>query len=342
MHSVKENVGGSWVLPPIVTFLLFLSHALIPLVTGSLFSGACCGSHLPSCPRESHLSLEHLSTAEWVPSQNYKWWSRTDKMSQERRLLTRYFITLKGHMKRLLILTMLLLQISVPLSRDLNIWLPPDLPCPLGWDSLSSGYRQPSHEPKVSGRPLGDSHLASEIRDVFMPSAARDFSLFSKGGWQIGLNSHAKPHQLVEASSQNVLNWNTCGHSVGISLKRWYRFPLRPAVSSRLWESSAENDSSAGILWARLSKGQGEGGGGCPEFARWDNSSHSGRQLCSRLECSAAAADILLHEPQFSFSLLTLFLPLAQRGGLIVPIAQQQLTLQPCRHCAGDLALAAL
>lgn len=49
--------------------LLLLSHALILSVTSSLFSGDCCGSHLPSCPRESHLSLEHLSTAEWVPLQ---------------------------------------------------------------------------------------------------------------------------------------------------------------------------------------------------------------------------------------------------------------------------------
>ena len=179
MHSVKENVGGPWVLPQIFTFLLFPSHALILSVTSSLFSGDCCGSHLPSCPRESHLSLEHLSTAEWVPSQNYRCWSGTDKMSQQQRQLIRCFITHKGHMKCLLIFTMFLLWMSVPLSRDLNIWLPPDLPSPLGWGSLSSGYRQPSHEPEVSGRPLRDSRLVSEIRDVFIPSATYDFRLFS-------------------------------------------------------------------------------------------------------------------------------------------------------------------
>ena len=42
-------------------------------------------------------------------------------MSQQRRLLIRYFLTHKGHRRRLLILTMLLLQMSVPLSRGLNI-----------------------------------------------------------------------------------------------------------------------------------------------------------------------------------------------------------------------------
>lgn len=42
-------------------------------------------------------------------------------------------------MESLLILTMLMLQISVPLPIHLN-WLPPSPPFPLGRDPLTPGY----------------------------------------------------------------------------------------------------------------------------------------------------------------------------------------------------------
>lgn len=54
-------------------------------------------------------------------------------------IMTRYIIRLKCHTERLLIIIMLQLQMSVPLPRYLY-WLLSNLPSPLVWDRLSSGY----------------------------------------------------------------------------------------------------------------------------------------------------------------------------------------------------------
>lgn len=96
-------------------------------------------------------------------------------------------------------LTMLMLQISIPLPRYLN-WLLPNPPSPLGQDPLSSGCMEQSHKPKVSGRPLTDSVIISEMRGMLHASALLNFSLCLKQWWQTALNSPAKSHQLLRIS----------------------------------------------------------------------------------------------------------------------------------------------
>lgn len=54
-------------------------------------------------------------------------------------ITTGYVLRVKGQVESLLVLTMLLLQSSVPFPRRLN-WLCATPPSSLGWDLLSSGY----------------------------------------------------------------------------------------------------------------------------------------------------------------------------------------------------------
>ena len=164
-------------------------------------------------------------------------------------IMTRYIIRFKGHTERLLILTMLLLQMSVPLPRYLY-WLLSNLPSPLGWDRVSSGYTATFSWAKSLWY---HCHLETLVSFLKWGTSSclqhpPNLSLFSKQGWQIliGLNSHAQSHQSIKVSSQNFLNGNAHVYSVDILLKGRFLFPLRTTVSSK---GSVENDSAAGILW---------------------------------------------------------------------------------------------
>lgn len=72
----------------------------------------------------------------------------------------------RGQLQSLLILTMLRLQVSVALTRYLN-WLLSTAQLHLAGTLLVLTTWEHSHEPKVSGRPLRDSVIASEMRDMF-------------------------------------------------------------------------------------------------------------------------------------------------------------------------------
>lgn len=149
----RKKTCGFRVLAQTLSFLLF-SHPATALAASSWFLGNCSNSHRPresltegkiTLPWCTFLQLSGFDCFETVNElEQLIKMSKQQKEWQDARV--------KGQRESPLSLTMLMLQISIPLPRYLN-WLPPNPPSPLGqdpllaaWNSLTSQKSLADHE----------------------------------------------------------------------------------------------------------------------------------------------------------------------------------------------------